>query len=177
MVAFLVSEVAFFSTLIVVYLTFLGKDTVGPTPREALSLPLVIVHHGLPAVEQRDDPPGREDAGGRRPVGLPAWWAATIALGRRLPAGHGLRVVRADHAAPPDDQPQPVRDARIYTLVGFHGLHVTAGWSSCSIVLGLALGRQVTERDRAASSWSRGTGTSWTASGWSSSRWSTCIGR
>ena len=42
MIAFLVSEVAFFSTLIVVYLTFLGKDTVGPSPREALSLPLVI---------------------------------------------------------------------------------------------------------------------------------------
>ena len=43
MVAFLVSEVAFFSTLIVVYLSFVGRDTVGPTPREALSLPLVIV--------------------------------------------------------------------------------------------------------------------------------------
>ena len=33
MVAFLVSEVAFFSTLIVVYLSFVGKDTVGPSPR------------------------------------------------------------------------------------------------------------------------------------------------
>src|SRR5271170_2582873 len=41
MVSFLVSETAFFSTLIVVYLTFLGSDQSGPTP-EVLSLPLVI---------------------------------------------------------------------------------------------------------------------------------------
>ena len=32
MASFLVSEVAFFSTLIVVYLTFLGADQSGPTP-------------------------------------------------------------------------------------------------------------------------------------------------
>ena len=37
-----VSEVAFFSTLIVTYVTFWARDTVGPTPRDALSLPLVI---------------------------------------------------------------------------------------------------------------------------------------
>src|SRR5271170_3801604 len=42
MLAFLASEVALFSTLIVTYLTLLGNDKVGPTPREALSLPLVI---------------------------------------------------------------------------------------------------------------------------------------
>ena len=41
--SFLLSEVAFFSTLIVTYVTFMGKDVVGPTPAEALSLPLVIV--------------------------------------------------------------------------------------------------------------------------------------
>ena len=53
MVAFLVSEAALFSTLIVVYLAFLGRDTVGPSPREALSLPLVFLHHDLPPLEQR----------------------------------------------------------------------------------------------------------------------------
>src|SRR5262245_370853 len=42
MIAFLVSEAAFFSTLIVVYLAFLGADQSGPTPA-VLSLPLVIV--------------------------------------------------------------------------------------------------------------------------------------
>ena len=40
--SFLVSEVALFGTLIVVYVFYLGKDVVGPTPRQALSLGLVV---------------------------------------------------------------------------------------------------------------------------------------
>src|ERR1043165_5611106 len=42
MVSFLVSEVAIFGTLIVTYLYYAGKDVVGPTPAEALALPLVL---------------------------------------------------------------------------------------------------------------------------------------
>ena len=42
MISFLASEAAFFATLIVTYVIFLGKDEVGPTPSEALSLPLVL---------------------------------------------------------------------------------------------------------------------------------------
>src|ERR1700756_2418154 len=42
MVSFLLSEVALFGTLIVTYVFYLGKDVVGPTPAEALSLSLVI---------------------------------------------------------------------------------------------------------------------------------------
>src|ERR1700746_456637 len=38
MVSFLVSEVALFGTLIVTYIFYLGRDVVGPTPAEALSL-------------------------------------------------------------------------------------------------------------------------------------------
>src|SRR5205807_8709618 len=40
--AFLLSEVALFSTLIVTYIALLGPDRVGPTPAEALKLPLVL---------------------------------------------------------------------------------------------------------------------------------------
>src|SRR6266566_2706862 len=47
MIAFLVSEVAFFSTLIGSYLSLLGHDRVGPTPAEALSLPLVIFNTAI----------------------------------------------------------------------------------------------------------------------------------
>src|SRR3954468_18090358 len=43
MASFLLSEVAFFCTLIATYVAFMGKDTVGPTPAQSLSLPLVIV--------------------------------------------------------------------------------------------------------------------------------------
>src|SRR5215831_15181338 len=42
MLSFLVSEVALFGTLIVTYVFYLGKDVVGPTPAEALTLPLVL---------------------------------------------------------------------------------------------------------------------------------------
>src|ERR1043166_266021 len=42
MLSFLLSEVSIFSALIVTYLFYLGKDTVGPTPAEALSLSLVL---------------------------------------------------------------------------------------------------------------------------------------
>src|SRR4051794_2004260 len=40
--SFLVSEVALFGTLIVTYVFYIGKDVVGPTPAEALSLRLVL---------------------------------------------------------------------------------------------------------------------------------------
>src|SRR5262245_50975482 len=43
MLTFLLSEVAFFSTLIVTYIYFMGKSTTPPTPAEALSLPLVLL--------------------------------------------------------------------------------------------------------------------------------------
>ena len=55
MASFLLSEVAFFSTLIVAYLTFLGKDTVGPTPAEApvtTAIPRSFITALLPAAPQ-----------------------------------------------------------------------------------------------------------------------------
>src|SRR5262249_58534085 len=81
MVAFLVSEVALFSTLIVVYLSFLGKVTVGPTPAEALALGLVLcttacllsssgtIHLAERALRTGDESSFR------------VWWAVTIGLG------------------------------------------------------------------------------------------------
>src|ERR1700751_1222295 len=42
MISFLVSEVALFGTLIVTFIFYLGKDVMGPTPAEALSLGLVV---------------------------------------------------------------------------------------------------------------------------------------
>src|SRR5207244_3314983 len=139
---FLVSEVAFFGTLIAVYLSFLGKGASGPTPA-VLTLPLVIgttvcllsssvtVHLAERALR-----------GGARPVFL-AWWSATIALGivfllgtgvewNELISEHGLTIRRN------------VFGSTYYTLVGFHALHVTGGVITMLVVLGLALRRQVT---------------------------------
>ena len=49
MASFLVSEVAFFSTLIVAYVTFLGRDTVGPTPARGAVADAGVRHDALPA--------------------------------------------------------------------------------------------------------------------------------
>jgi cytochrome c oxidase subunit 3/cytochrome o ubiquinol oxidase subunit 3 len=43
MASFLLSEVAFFVTLIVTYVAMMGHDIVGPSPAEALTLPIVLV--------------------------------------------------------------------------------------------------------------------------------------
>ncbi len=147
MIAFLISEVAFFSTLIVVYLSYLGRDIVGPTPAESLSLPLVLgttlcllsssltIYLAERALR----------SGFHGPFCL--WWAATIGLGvifllgtayewRELIVRHHLTIGRN------------LFGTTFYTLVGFHGLHVTGGIVAMSIVMGLALARRVTRTNR-----------------------------
>jgi cytochrome c oxidase subunit III len=146
--AFLLSEVALFSTLIVVYVALLGPDRVGPTPAEALKLPLVIcttvlllsssvtIHLAQQALRR-----------GARTV-FCAWWAATIALGIAFLLGTAYEwygLVTEYHLTPSRN----LFGSAYYTLVGFHGLHVTAGVITMSIVLGLALRRAVTERSGA----------------------------
>jgi cytochrome c oxidase subunit 3 len=146
MIAFLISEAAFFSTLVMVYIVFIGADAQpggrgGPTP-EVLSLGLVIgtticllsssatIHFADRALRR----------GGEARFRL--WWTVTIVLGITFLAGtayewrelirRGLTVQRN------------LFGTTYYTLVGFHGAHVSVGVIVMLIVLGLALRRQVT---------------------------------
>jgi cytochrome c oxidase subunit 3/cytochrome o ubiquinol oxidase subunit 3 len=137
-VGFLVSEVAFFGTLIATYVSFLGRPLSGPTPA-VLRLPLVIgtticllsssvtVHLAERALR-----------GGAK-SSFVALWSATIGLGVLFLAGtayewhdlitvHGLTISRN------------VFGSAYYTLVGFHALHVTAGVIILLVVLALAAG-------------------------------------
>ncbi len=143
MIAFLLSEVAFFSTLIVTYVIYLGKDATGPKPA-ILSLPLVIFtticllsSSGTIHMAERSLKLGSR-------LGFFVWWSATIALGLLfllgtayewygLIAHDGLTISRN------------LFGTTYYTLVGFHALHVTAGVVVMSIVLGLAAKRQIAE--------------------------------
>ena len=134
MLAFLVSEVALFSTLIVVYLTFLGKDPVGPSPREALSLPLVIgtticLLSSSATIHRAEHRLRSGDASGFR-----IWWAATIGLGLAFLMGTGYEWFEliTRHGLTID---RNLFGSTFYTLVGFHGLHVTAGLVVLSIML------------------------------------------
>ena len=147
MIAFLVSEVAFFGTLIVVYLAMLGGDRVGPTPAEALSLPLVIgttavllSSSGTIHVAER-----RLRVGSRRAFLL--WWALTIGLGVAFLVGTGFewRELITRHKLTIS---RNLFGTGYYTVVGFHACHVTAGVVAMLAVFGLALRRRVTTEHR-----------------------------
>jgi cytochrome c oxidase subunit 3/cytochrome o ubiquinol oxidase subunit 3 len=149
MISFLVSEVALFGTLIVTYVFYLGRDTVGPTPADALKLGLVVwttacllASSGAVHVAERALERGNRG-------GFLGWWLATIVLGAVFLGGtafewqeliyrHGLTISRN------------LFGTTYFTLVGLHALHVTGGVTIMLIVLGMALGRQVTTANRAA---------------------------
>jgi len=146
MISFLVSEVALFGTLIVTYIFYLGKDTVGPTPA-VLSLSLVVctticLLASSATVHMAEKTLERGSQGG-----FMLWWLATILLGvvflvgtafewRDLIYRHHLTINRN------------LFGTTYYTLVGLHALHVTGGVTIMLIVLGLALGRQVTSANQ-----------------------------
>jgi cytochrome c oxidase subunit 3/cytochrome o ubiquinol oxidase subunit 3 len=147
MVSFLASEVAFFGTLIAAYVTFLGKDTVGPTPAEALSLPLVIgtticllsssgtIHLAEKALRLGEQ------------TRFCLWWFVTIALGVVFLAGtlYEWRELITEHQLTIS---RNLFGTTYYTLVGFHAFHVTAGVVAMLLVLGLALRRRITVRNQ-----------------------------
>lgn len=142
MLAFLLSEVAFFGTLIMAYVYFLRQTRTGsPSPAEVFSLPLVLagtaclltssvtIHLAEKALH----------AGARGRFLL--LWGLTIVLGglfllgtaiewRELIYTHGLTISRN------------MFGSTYFTLVGFHAAHVTMGLVVLGILLGLGL-RQV----------------------------------
>jgi cytochrome c oxidase subunit 3/cytochrome o ubiquinol oxidase subunit 3 len=148
MIAFLLSEVAIFGTLIVTYIFYLGRDGVGPTPAEALRLSLVLcttacllASSGTVHVADRAMHQGNQSR-------FIMWWLATIVLGVVFLAGTAFEW----HELIERYQLTISRNlfgTTYYTLVGLHALHVTGGVIIMLIVLGLALGRQVTSANRA----------------------------
>jgi cytochrome c oxidase subunit 3/cytochrome o ubiquinol oxidase subunit 3 len=141
-VSFLLSEVAFFGTLIATYVSFLGSPLSGPTPA-VLSLPLVIGTTICLLSSSVTVHLAERSLRGGASRGFVAWWSATIVLGVLFLTGtayewhdlifeHGLTISRN------------VFGSAYYTLVGFHALHVTVGVIILLIVLGLVLRGQVT---------------------------------
>jgi cytochrome c oxidase subunit 3 len=150
MIAFLVSEAAFFSTLVMVYLVFIGADAQpggrgGPTPAEVLSMRLVIgtticllsssvtIHLAERALRK----------GGE--AGFRFLWMVTILLGIIFLAGTAYEW--RDLIANGLTLQRNLFGTTYYTLVGFHGAHVSAGVITMLIVLVLALGRQVSAKN------------------------------
>jgi cytochrome c oxidase subunit III len=123
MLAFLLSEVALFSTLIVTYLTFMGQDRVGPTPAEALSLPLAVATticllSSSVTIHLACQKPGT--------AAFALWWSLTIALGIVFLMGTGYEwheLIEKHHLT----INRNLFGTTYYTLIGFHALHVTIG--------------------------------------------------
>jgi cytochrome c oxidase subunit III len=135
MISFLVSEVAFFCTLIVVYLAFLGAAQSGPTPA-VLSLRLVIGTTACLLLSSVTVHVAEKSLRAGAKSAFIRWWSATILLGIAFLAGtayewstlineHGLTISRN------------LFGTTYYTLVGFHALHVTVGVIVMMILLAL----------------------------------------
>jgi cytochrome c oxidase subunit 3/cytochrome o ubiquinol oxidase subunit 3 len=150
MLAFLLSEVAFFSTLITTYVVFL-QQTKGstPSPAEVFHLPLVLI--GTVCLLSSSATIHMAEGSLRRGLRTRflGWWGLTIALGATFLActgnewheliyTYGLTISRN------------LFGSTYFTLVGFHALHVTIGLILLSSVFILAWRREISQHNQTA---------------------------
>ncbi len=136
---FIGSECLFFGTLISSYLAYRGRSLAGPTPHEILNIPLTSVSTfvllmsslsmvlAVAAIQAGDVPATRR------------WLLGTIGLGVVFLAGQVYEFNHFLHEGL--GFTTNLFASTFYTMVGFHGAHVTAGvvWLSTLWVL---LGRR-----------------------------------
>src|SRR5262249_18413414 len=129
--------------------TYLGQDRVGPTPKEALSLKLVL---GTTACLLSSSVTIHLAEGALRRKQSSAFlglWALTIALGAAFLAGTGYEwkdLIVEHHLT----IGRNLFGTTFYTLVGFHGLHVTIGLIALASIFFLALRGEVGEKNEIA---------------------------
>lgn len=141
MLSFLFSEVAFFSTLIVAYVTLHNDNLSGPTS-EVLSLPLAVATTSLLLASSFTVHLATHALGQNRASLFHLWWTVTIALGIAFLAGtayewYGLVVHDGLTIS------RNLFGSTFYTVVGFHALHVSAGVLAMLIILGLSLSKSI----------------------------------
>jgi cytochrome c oxidase subunit 3/cytochrome o ubiquinol oxidase subunit 3 len=145
--SFLLSEVALFSTLIVTYLFYLGRDQVGPTPAEALKLTLVVWTTACLLASSGSIHVAERALGRGNHRGFLVWWLVTIVLGVVFLVGTAFEwydlIYRYQLTIS-----RNLFGTTYYTLVGLHALHVTGGVVILTIVFGLGLARRLTDASR-----------------------------
>ena len=147
MLSFLVSEVALFGTLIVTYVYYIGKDIVEPTPAKALSLGLVVCTTACLLASSATVHLAQKRLERGSQAGFLRLWLATVVLGAAFLGGTAFEwhdLIYRHHLT----ISRNLFGTTYYTLVGLHALHVSAGVITMLIVLGLALGRQVTSANQ-----------------------------
>ena len=136
MACFLTSEAVFFSTLIMAYVIYLGQSTTGPTPKEVLSLPLVLVTSACLLSSSLTIVLAHRGLAQGRLRRFYVLLGTTMLLGALFLAGTAWEwwdlIVR--QGLWPGTN---LFGTTFYTLVGFHGLHVTLGIVAMLVMMGL----------------------------------------
>jgi cytochrome c oxidase subunit III len=143
MLTFLCSEVAFFSTLIVAYLVFFGRDGEpgglgGPQPADVLSLPLVCCTTLCLLYSSVTIHFAHRSLRRHRFSSFNGLLAGTIGLGIIFLIGTGYEwyelIFRHQLTIS-----RNLFGTTFYTLIGFHALHVTMGVIVMSLLLILSI--------------------------------------
>lgn len=145
MLSFLVSEVAFFGTLLAVYIAYIGQTTTGPKP-DVLSLPLAILGTVFLVASSFTVHFADHSLKSAKPLWFRGWWLLTIIFGamflvvtaiewKGLIEEHGLTIATN------------IFGTTYYTVVGFHAAHLTVGLLAMLIILGLECSGQLTGKN------------------------------
>ena len=145
MLSFLASEMAFFGTLLVVYIAYIGQSVTGPKP-DILSLPLALMGTAFLVASSFTVHWADHALKANKSSWFRGWWTLTIILGalflvvtaiewKGLIEEHGLTIATNAFGT------------TYYTVVGFHAAHLTVGLLAMLIVLGLQIAGQLTGKN------------------------------
>jgi len=132
MFALIAAETSIFVIFVVAYNYYIGKSLTGPTPREALEVPIffticllsssLTIHRAVKALRQAEM---------RR---FSRWWLATIALGAMFLYGTAREWQRLIEEVGLTISTN-LFGTTYYSLVGLHGFHVVVGLILLSAVM------------------------------------------
>ncbi|HYV37926.1 MAG TPA: heme-copper oxidase subunit III [Gemmataceae bacterium] len=143
MLAFFMSETAFFSTLLMAYVIYMGASLTGPTPAQVLSLPLAIVNTICLLTSSFTIHLAEKSLRSGNSAAFRGLWGLTILLGAAFVAGTGYEWygLIVEHQLTIG---RNLFGTTYYTLVGFHAAHVTVGVILLVLMLGLYQRRKLT---------------------------------
>lgn len=140
MASLITAESAIFTIFVVAYLYYLGRDVVGPTPREVLEMPIfgtvcllsssffiVLAEHAITHAKMK---------------AFTLWWSVTILLGAIFladTASEWYKLIVHDHLTISTN----LFGTTYYSLVGLHASHVIIGLLMMLVVFAFALTRKL----------------------------------
>ncbi len=119
------SEVMFFTSLIITYVVMRGRSTVGPSPREALDVPLTAINTFVLICSSMTMVTALDSVERGNVNAMRTWLIATALLGSAFLAGQATEFTML--ARQGLGLGRNLFGATFFTLTGFHGAHVFAG--------------------------------------------------